>query len=82
MGLVVVVVAPIAQVTVHADAAAAAAPLVYVSVVIVGKVTVAAQALVLALPQTVTSGNTTLTRLDVTDVDDCHEFDELKRRRA
>ena len=45
-----------------------------------GKVTVTEHALVLPLPQTVTSGNTTLTRLDVTADDDCHEFDVLRRR--
>jgi len=57
------------------------APLTYFSVVTVGKVIMTSHALVLALPQTVTSGNTTLMRLEVTDVDDCHEFNVLKRRR-
>ena len=74
-------VAPILHVAVQAAAVAAVAPLSYVSVVTVGKVTVTAHALELVLSQTVTSGNRILTRLDVTDNDDCHKFEVLKRRR-
>ena len=79
LGLIKVFVVPMLHVTVQAAAAAAAAPLAYVSVVTVGKVTLTVHAPL--SPQTVTSGNTILTRLDVTAADDCHEFEMLKRRR-
>ena len=49
--------------------------------VIVGKVMVTEHTSLYAGMQAVTSGNTTLMRLDVTAADDCHELEVLKRRR-